>query len=245
LAGRAQAHRAKRAARAARPRKTRWYKQIWQVYLMTSQGEPLIWLWMLLILLGVVIVCVAIGLFAWKGHAVYMAVLGAPMGLLGAMYLLMNRAEKVAYARIEGKEGAAAAAIGQVRRGWTFEEEPVAIDPRSHAMVFRGVGRAGVILVGDGGPPGRLTKLIDAEKRKVNRVAPEVPIITLVVGRDEGQVPLPKLARKIQSQRPKLAKAEVAVVQNRLKALGGLRPPIPKGIDPVRARPDRKAFRGR
>jgi hypothetical protein len=212
---------------------------------MTRESEPLIWLWMLAIFLAVIGAGVLVGLFWWKGHAVYMGALGTPMGLLGAMYLLMNRAERAAYARIEDQEGASSAAIGQIRRGWAFDEEPVAIDPRSRAMVFRGVGRPGVVLVAEGSSPGRVAKLVDGEKRKVSRVAPDVPVIVLVTGKGEGEVPLRKLARTIQRRRAKLSKAEVAVVQNRLKAIGGLRPPIPKGIDPLRARPDRKGLRGR
>ncbi|MDR1150968.1 MAG: DUF4191 domain-containing protein [Bifidobacteriaceae bacterium] len=239
---RAEKRAAKRAARADKPR---WYKQLWQVYRMTRENDPRIWLWMSLVFLGVVAVAVALGLFAWKGHAIYLGVLGVPLGLLGAMYLLMNRAERAAYARIEGKEGASSAAIGQVKRGWVFAEEPVAIDPRSHAMVFRGVGRAGVVLVAEGGPTGRLAKLVDGEKRKVSRVAPEIPVIVLTAGTGPGEVPLRKLARTIQRQRPALSKAEVAVVQNRLKAIGGLKLPIPQGVDPLRVRPDRKGMRGR
>ena len=45
--------------------------------------------------------------------------------------------------------------------------------------------------------------------------------------------------------KPVLTKAEVSVVNKRLKSLGGLRPPLPKGIDPTKARMDRKAMRGR
>ncbi|MDR0433423.1 MAG: DUF4191 domain-containing protein [Bifidobacteriaceae bacterium] len=245
-AARAEARAAKRAAkRGGKPAKTRWYKQIWQVFQMTRKVEPLIWLWLLLVFLGVIAIAVAIGLFAWKGHAVYMGALGTPLGLLAAMYLLMNRAERAAYQNIEGKEGASSAALGQIRRGWTFHEEPVAIDPKTRAMVFRGVGRAGVVLVAEGGPPTRLTRLIDAEKRKVARVAPDIPVVVMTVGNEPGQVPLRKLSRKIQRQRARLSRAEVAVVQNRLKAIGGLKAPIPKGVDPLRARPDRKALRGR
>jgi hypothetical protein len=236
---------AKQAAKAARPKKTRWFKQLWNVFQMTREAEPLIWLWMLLLVVGVAGVAILIGWLAWPGHIAYMAVLGTPMGLLGALYLLMMRAERAAYGRIEGQEGASSAAIGQVKRGWVFDSEPVALDPGSHAMVFRGVGRAGVALVGEGPSAGRLAKLVEREKRKVARVAPDIPVVVFVTGREEGQVPLYKLARTIQRQRPKLSKAEVAVVQNRLKALGGLRPPIPKGVDPLRARPDRKALRGR
>jgi hypothetical protein len=45
--------------------------------------------------------------------------------------------------------------------------------------------------------------------------------------------------------RPSLTKQEAAAVNKRLKALGAARPPVPKGIDPLRARPDRKGLRGR
>jgi hypothetical protein len=236
---------AAKAAKAAKPKKTRWYKQIWQVFQMTRQTEPLIWLWLLLVFAGIVAVSCAVGLFAWRGHAVYMTILGTPLGFLAAMILLMNRAERAAYAKIEEEDGASSAAIGQIRRGWAFEEKPVAFEQRTMSMVFRGVGRPGVVLVADGRSRVRLQKLVEAERRKVARVAPDVPIIVFETGNGEGQVPLRKLSRKIQRQRPKLSRAEVAVVTNRLRAISVNPLPIPKGIDPTRARPDHKAIRGR
>ncbi|GMA89001.1 hypothetical protein GCM10025868_42510 [Angustibacter aerolatus] len=45
--------------------------------------------------------------------------------------------------------------------------------------------------------------------------------------------------------RPTLSKAEVVAVHKRLRALGAQRLPVPKGIDPMRARPDRRGMRGR
>ena len=39
--------------------------------------------------------------------------------------------------------------------------------------------------------------------------------------------------------------AEVTEVARRLRALGGVRMPVPKGVDPLKARPDRKGMRGR
>ena len=45
--------------------------------------------------------------------------------------------------------------------------------------------------------------------------------------------------------RPAITKAEVSEVAKRLRALGAARLPIPKGVDPMRARPDRKAVKGR
>ena len=54
------------------------------------------------------------------------------------------------------------------------------------------------------------------------------------------------------SNRPKakllpksLNKQEVHVVDKRVSTLGSAKLPIPKGIDPTRARPDRRAMRGR
>ena len=41
-----------------------------------------------------------------------------------------------------------------------------------------------------------------------------------------------------------LTKLEVSTVSKRISSLGS-RLPIPKGIDPYKARPDRKAARGR
>ena len=66
-----------------------------------------------------------------------------------------------------------------------------------------------------------------------------------VVGDAEGQVPVRKLASKLTRMKPVLTKEEVSAVNKRLKSLGGLRPPIPAGMDPMRARVDRKAMRGR
>jgi hypothetical protein len=67
----------------------------------------------------------------------------------------------------------------------------------------------------------------------------------VVVGDAEGQVPVRKVANKLTRMKPVLTKEEVSAVNKRLKSLGGVRPPIPAGMDPLRARVDRKAMRGR
>ena len=110
--------------------------------------------------------------------------------------------------------------------------------------MFRAIGRPGVVLIGEG-PAHRIAKLLEAERKKTARVLPNVPIHLLQSGNDEGQVSLRKLANTVRKLRPKLTKQEVAEVGKRLTSLGGVRPPIPKGIDPTRARPDRKGMRGR
>jgi hypothetical protein len=160
------------------------------------------------------------------------------------MFTLTRRAERAAYSRIEGQPGASISALGTIRRGWTFTEEPVAIAPRTQDLVFRGVGRPGVVLIGEG-PAHRVDKLLESERKRTARVLQGVPIVLIQVGREEGQVPLPKLARTVQRLKPSLTKQETGEVVKRLTALGAVKMPVPKGVDPMRARPDRKGMKGR
>jgi hypothetical protein len=238
---------AKRAAKKAEKKankKTPWFKQIWQVYKMTAKQEPRIWIWLALILFGVIALGVIVGQFIWPRHVIYMSVLAVPLGLLGAMMFLARHAERAAYKQIEGKPGAAFAALGQIKKGWTVDQEPIAIDGRSQDMVFRAVGRPGIVLIGDGNP-NRLAKMMRKEQQRAARVAPGVVITEFIVGDDDGQVPLVKLQRKMQRLKPTLTKNEVAVVTKRIQSMGGLKLPVPKGVDPMKARPDHKALRGR
>ena len=54
-------------------------------------------------------------------------------------------------------------------------------------VVHRAVGRPGVVLVGEGSPT-RLPSLLAAEKKRVARVAFDVPIHDFQVGDGQGQV---------------------------------------------------------
>lgn len=226
----------------AKVKKTRWYHQVWQAYQMTRQTDPAVTWLILAVFFGVVAVGVTIGLIA--GPWLYLLFLSVPFALLAAMFTLTRRAERAAYSRIEGQPGAAMSAVGTIRRGWTFAEEPVAVAPRSQDLVFRGVGRPGIVLIGEG-PPHRIGKLLESERKRTARVLQGVPITLIEVGREEGQVPLPQLARKVQRLKPQLTKQETGEVVKRLTALGAVKMPVPKGIDPMRVRPDRKGMRGR
>lgn len=233
------------SAKPAKVRKTRWYHQVWSAYQMTRKVDPAVTWWALGAFLGVMVVALTIGLLSRQTiYLVYSLVVGLPMAFLAGMFVLGRRAERAAYRQIEGQPGAALSALRTIRRGWEFPEEPVAADPRSRELVFRGVGRAGIVLVGEGSPQ-RSQRLLEAERRKVARILPNVPVTLLQVGDAEGQVPLAQLARRVQKLKPTLTKTEVAEVTKRLRAIGGVRLPVPKGIDPFRARPDRKGMRGR
>jgi hypothetical protein len=226
----------------AKVKKTRWYHNIWQAYRVTRRTDKAITWWLLATLLGVLAVAVAIGIAV--DQVIYLLFIGLPFAFLAVLLVLVRRFEKASYAQIEGTPGAALSALRSIRRGWDFPEEPVAIDPRTQDLVFRGVGRPGVVLVSEG-PPTRAQKLLEAERKRVNRVLPKVPVIVIQCGDADGQVPLRKLARHVQKLRPAMDKQAVAEITKRLTSLGAAKLPVPKGIDPFKARPDRKGMRGR
>ncbi|TQJ50335.1 DUF4191 domain-containing protein [Phycicoccus sp. SLBN-51] len=241
----------KEKQQSTEPKKQGRVGQIRQVYTAAHQVDRLIGWWMLLAAVAVLVVVVGIGVLV--GHWVYALILGIPLAVLAATITMSRRAERAAYSAIEGQPGAAGAALGALRRGWFYEQQPVALegargtrpeDMAGAAFVFRAVGRPGIVLVGEG-PQGRVTKLLESERRKTARVAPGVPLHLLQVGSGEGQVPVRKLSGKLTRMKPVLTKEEASVVNKRLKSLGGMRPPVPAGMDPMRARVDRKAMRGR
>jgi hypothetical protein len=245
---------AQRAAKAAAKaeakanKKPGRFAQIRQVYKAARGVDPAITWWMIG---GAVVVIGLITGIGWSlGHWLYALVVSLPMGLLVAVVIMGRRAERAAYRRLEGQPGAAGAALSALRRGWYYDQEPIAAEATrpgdfvNAALVFRAIGRPGVVLVSEG-PVARATRLVESERKRVNRVAPNVPVHLLRIGDGEDEVPVRKLAKKISRMRPELTKPEVDAVNKRLKALGGVKMPVPKGMDPTKARPDRKAMRGR
>jgi hypothetical protein len=117
---------------------------------------------------------------------------------------------------------------------------PVGVNPKTQEAVYRAVGRGGVVIVGEGSR-GRLTRLINDERSKAQRVATGVPVTVFYVGHGEDEVPIAKLASSIKSLPKKIDRATMAAVIKRLssvsQSLASL--PIPKGIDPTKARAPR------
>lgn len=229
--------------------------QVRQVFAMTRKADPAAVWWMALAALAVLVVALLVGL--WLDQVVYVLILGVPMALLAAVIVLGRKAERAAFAQIEGQPGAASAVLQQLRRGWYYDQEPVAAeaggqvrgmrDLNNAAMVFRAVGRPGVVLISEG-PRGSAQRLVKAEERKVSRVVgQEVPVHTISVGKGEGQTPLREVVKTIKKYPKQLSNDEALVVQQRMKALGSRnKPAIPAGMDPTRPpRASRRALRGR
>jgi hypothetical protein len=241
----------KKSAKSSEPKKAGRFAQVRQVFTAAHAVDPMIGWWMALAGFGALLVMVLIGVLV--NMPVYFLILGVPLAALAASTVLSIRAKRAAYKSIEGKPGAAGAALSSLRKGWYFEQQPVAAeagragDMASAAMVFRATGRPGVVLVAEG-PAARATKLAEAERKKISRIAgASVPVTVLRIGEGGGkdEVSVRKVTGKIQRMKPVLTKEEVAAVNKRLKAMGGLRPPLPAGVDPNRVRMDRKAMRGR
>jgi hypothetical protein len=243
----------KKEQQSSTPKKPGRFAQIRQVYTAARQVDRLIGWWMLLAFVATLTVAVALGaLWAtwWYG-----LILGIPLALLAATIVMSRRAERAAYRAIEGQPGSAGAALGALRRGWFFDQQPVALDGArgtrpedmaGAAFVFRAVGRPGVVLVAEG-PTGRTAKLLETERKKVARVAPGVPVHLLTVGDGEGQVPVRKLVRHVSKLGRKVKGAELTDVLSRLKAIDANRPnvPLPKGPVPTSMKGLRGQMRGR
>jgi hypothetical protein len=143
--------------------------------------------------------------------------LGVLLGLAGAMVLFGRFAQSAQYAAIAGQPGAAAAILQSMRGSWTVT--PAIAANRNMDVVHRSVGKPGVILVGEGSPS-RLPGLLAAEKKRVARITfDELPIYTLQVGDEEGQIPIRKLQRHIMKLPRNLKGPAVADLNYRLKAL--------------------------
>lgn len=219
-------------------------KQMYRVFQMTRRNDSnAIW-WMLLGFLGPVAVALIAGFLLSResplsfGLWVVTGILG---GILVFLIVLGRRAEKAAYSQIEGQPGAVGAVLkSSLRRGWSASEMPVAVSPKTQDAVYRAVGTGGIVLIGEG-PKSRTQKMLDEQRRLVSRLVPNVPVNFLQVGPDAESVPLHKLAGRMSKFKRKLSKAEIFTINNRLSSIGNSKLPIPKGIDPMKARAQRRA----
>jgi hypothetical protein len=183
--------------------------------------------------LGVMVVLIVVGLLT--GLSGFLIPLGVLLGILTAVFLFGRFAQTAQYSAIEGQPGAAAAVLQSLRGNWTVT--PAIAANRNMDVVHRAVGRPGVVLVGEG-YPNRLPALLAAEKKRVARVAFDVPVFDFQVGDGQGQVPLRQLQRKIMKLPRDLKGTQVADLNFRLKALPQSLQ-APKGPMPTRGRQPR------
>jgi hypothetical protein len=201
------------------------FAQIKQTYRMAKKSDPYLGWITLGTVLAVLAVLVLVGVLL---RPVWLwPILGLPLALLAGALVFGRRAERAAYSQIEGQPGAAVAALGTLRRGW--DTTPVVATNRHQDVVHRAVGRPGVVLVGEGTSASRVANLLAQERRRHARVVGEVPVFDIVVGTDENQVPLRRLAKHVMKLPRSLRPAEVTELRSRLRALGTQPVAMPKG----------------
>ncbi|GAA0190893.1 MULTISPECIES: DUF4191 domain-containing protein [unclassified Aeromicrobium] len=221
--------------------------QLRQAYTITKQNDRNIGLILLLTFLigaGVTAILGVLVLGTGLFGTIITVVFSILIGILALLAVFGRRAEKAAYAQVEGQPGAAAGALQMMKRGWNVK--PAAGFTKNQDVMHRVIGRPGIVLVGEGNGS-RVRSLLAAERKKhVRIVGDDVPVIEVVVGRGDGEVPLPKLVKHLRKMPKSVKPAEQTAIINKLKALDAMRPtaPMPRGPVPTSMKGARRAMRG-
>lgn len=220
--------------------KRRWYQNLADSYAVVKRSYP--WLPIALIAIPILSIAAGVAFGILSGEPAFPIVTGVVGAVTLDMFLLTMLLRPAMYKQLDGRVGAVYAVLSQIKRGWDYDEEPIAVD-RNQNLVWQLVGRPGVVLVSEG-PPSKVAPLLNNERKRIQRAISNVPITFVEVGNEEGQVPLKKLNSKLRSLKKVLTKEEVPAVANRLNALGSRGLPVPKGVDPYNTRVSRRAMRG-
>jgi len=233
------------AARTTAPEKRPGFlTQLRTLFTFTRKAFP----WLPWLLIGILLVGIGLGLLvgfliqpvAWWSIVLW-TITGLMLGVLASLMTMTRLSTIAMYRQIDGMPGATGHVLStSLGRKWQAGDMPVGINPKTQEAVYRAVGRGGVVIVGEGSR-GRLTRLINDERSKVQRVASGVPVTVLYVGHGDGDVPIAKLASTIKALPKKIDRATMAAVIKRIdsvsQSLTSL--PIPKGIDPTKVRAPR------
>ncbi|MEV4320449.1 DUF4191 domain-containing protein [Actinocrispum sp. NPDC049592] len=225
----------KEAAKAAKAERRAASKakrsQIWQAFKMQRKDDPWLIPWMLgtlLVIAGVVFLLGALFGIEWMALPV-----GIMFGILGAVIVFGRRVQKNVYAKADGQPGAGAWALENLKRGWRVT--PTVAATTQLDAVHRVLGRPGVVLVAEGAPH-RVKALLAQEKKRVSRVVGDTPIYDIIIGNEEGQVPLAKLQSKMMKLPRNLGPKQVDTLEKRLSALASRGAAMPKGPLPQGAK---------
>ncbi|GAA1951611.1 DUF4191 family protein [Microbacterium deminutum] len=233
------------AARSTAPEKRPgFFSQLRTLYSFTHKAFP----WLPYMLAGVVVLGILVGVgvgLLLPPVAVWSVILwgitGLMAGILIGLMTMTRLSTRAMYKQIDGMPGAAGHVLStSLGRNWQASDMPVGVNPKTQDAVYRAVGRGGVVVVGEGSR-GRLTRLVNDERSKVQRVASGVPVTVIYVGHGEGDVPISKLSSTVKSLPKKIDRTTMAAVIKRVdsvsQSLASM--PIPKGIDPTKIRAPR------
>jgi len=217
-------------AREKREKKVRktpeWIKTLRQAYSVTREARPILPILLLAIFVGVMAIGIGIGLAV--DRTLYISLMTIPFALIITLFSFSRIAEGAAYASIAGQAGAGASVLMSIRKGWTTTAGVQVA--RNQDLVHRSLGRAGVVITGEGSNNVRV--MMTDERRKMERFLSGVPIHEILVGDEEGRIPLRKIQKHLKKLPKKLTKTQLREARAREKSLGGMKLPMPKGPMP-------------
>jgi hypothetical protein len=216
------------ATRKAAGRERR--KQIFEAFKMQRREDKALIPILLACVLGAAAVVFGVG-FIWHAQWAFLPA-GVIIGVLIAVIVFGRRVQTTVYRKADGQPGAAAWALENMRGKWKVT--PAVAGTTQLDAVHRVLGRPGVVLVAEGAPH-RVKGLLAQEKKRVSRLVGDTPIYDVLVGNDEGQVPLRRVQQHIAKLPRNINQAQVDALESRLAAIanrtGATLPkgPIPQG----------------
>ena len=221
---------AKAASKAASKQRR---SQLWQAFQIQRKEDKRLLPYMIGAFVLIVALSTVFGVFAGGFTGYMMIPLGVVLGALVAFIIFGRRAQKSVYSKADGQTGAAAWALDNLRGKWRVT--PGVAATGHFDAVHRVIGRPGVILVGEGSPT-RVKPLLAQEKKRTARLIGNIPIYDIMVGNDEGQVPLRKLQAHLAKLPRNITPKQMDIVESRLTALGARTAAMPKGPLPPGAK---------
>lgn len=216
-------------------------RQIRETYKMSREFDPALPWWLIGAGLVGIVVGVVLGLFLdpfWMWW-----VLGILLGITLAMLVFLRRVKASTYKKFEGQAGSAEIALNMLdKKKWVTH--PAIAANKSFDVIHRALGPGGLVLIAEG-EKNRVKQLLATEVKRHEQVAYGVKVVTVSMGKGEGQVPLDKLTDHLKKLPKTMDDAKVAEVKQRLVAIDAMRSrmPIPKG--PINTKGARQAVRGR
>jgi Domain of unknown function (DUF4191) len=205
----------KEAARAKRAESRARRKQLIEAFKMQRREDSML----LPVMIGAFVLTVAVifGLSLIWGLQWFALPFAIGLGLLLAVLIFGRRVQRNVYAKADGQPGAAAWALENLRGRWRVT--PAVAGTTQLDAVHRVIGRPGIVLVAEGAPH-RVKTLLAQEKKRVSRIVGETPIYDVMVGADEGQVPLRQLQKHLMKLPRNITPQQMDGLETKLAALG-------------------------
>jgi hypothetical protein len=209
-------------------------KQIGMVFQFTAKQDK----WFVPLVVGAVVIPLLLTVLAGYFLGWIWVPLGVLIALLAVLLVLNLRSNEAMMNAIEGQPGAATQILSALRGNWRVKEQPIAFTVNND-FVHLVLGPPGVVLIGEGD---RVKPLLSEQKRRLSKVIGSAPLYDVVVGNEEGQVPIRKLRNHLIRLPKNLAGKEINALDRALTALTA-RPQMPKGGIPKEFRPPRGSMR--